>query len=197
MIIGLTGGMGCGKSTAVKIFAERGFRPIDSDTLVRDEILVDPEVVTLVTEAWGEGLLDEHGQLDRKKLAEKVFADDDARETLESWVHPRLYQRWREALAQDPRGDWVVEVPLLFEQRLENWFDFIVCVASSAEVQLARLSERGISHALAEQRISKQLPLARKLDLADVVLWNDGSLSFLQQQINQALAGPVCMTAKA
>ena len=86
-------------------------------------------------------------------------------------------------LDEAPEANWIVEVPLLFEKQLENWFDFIVCVASSADVQLARLIERGIPHTLAEQRISKQLPLARKIALADLVLWNDGPIPFLRAQV--------------
>ncbi|GAB5562137.1 MAG: dephospho-CoA kinase [Synoicihabitans sp.] len=187
MIIGLTGGMGCGKSTVTQMIRERGFRSIDSDALVRDHILKERDIVAQARERWGDDILNTAGELDRSALAKRVFAEDQERKTLESWVHPRVFDHWREALRSAPEADWVIEVPLLFEKSLENWFDFIWCVASSAEVQLARLSERGISHALAGQRISKQLPLARKLELADVVLWNDGSLSFLEQQVDQAL----------
>ena len=83
---------------------------------------------------------------------------------------------------------WVVEVPLLFEQALENWFDFTVCVATTSLNQFARLAERGLNKALAEQRISKQLPLAHKLELADFVLSNDGSPDFLRDQIIRLVA---------
>lgn len=175
--------MGCGKSTAANLFKELGYRLVDSDALVREHILVQPEVRAEVRRAWGAEMLNDDGSIDRKRLAAKVFSDDEARIKLENWVHPRLYARWRELLRAEPDSNWVFEVPLLFEQRLENWFDFIVCVASSADVQLARLSKRGISHALAEQRISKQLPLARKIDSADRVLWNDGTLSALREQV--------------
>lgn len=189
--------MGCGKSTAAKMFERAGFRRIDSDALVREEILTKAEVINQARERWGVEVLNGNGALDRKVLATKVFSDNTELKILESWVHPLLYSRWREMLDQDSEANWIIEVPLLFEQKLENWFDFIVCIASSAEVQLARLSKRGISHALAGQRISKQLPLARKLDQADLVLWNDGSLSFLQQQIDQVLAKLVTPTNEA
>ena len=79
-------------------------------------------------------------------------------------------------------------MPLLFEQRLENWFDFTVCVACSFDQQIVRLEQRGLSRGLAEKRIAKQLPLARKVELADKVLWNDGTISFLHAQID-ALVG--------
>ena len=98
-------------------------------------------------------------------------------------------------LAVGEGRDWIIEVPLLFEKGLENWFDFIVCVASSADVQLARLTQRGVPHALAGQRISKQLPLARKLALADLVLWNDGTLPFLREQV-ETLHEELCSRRK-
>ncbi|WP_221028926.1 dephospho-CoA kinase [Actomonas aquatica] len=184
MTIGVTGGMGCGKSTVTKLLAELGYPLIDSDQVVRDEILTDPEVVDLARQRWGAEVLTAEGLLDRAAIAQRVFADAEELEALESWVHPRLYARWRERMEAAPDQSWVIEVPLLFEKGLENWFDFIVCVASSADVQLARLTQRGVPHALAEQRISKQLPLARKTVLADLVLWNDGTLPFLREQVD-------------
>ena len=75
----------------------------------------------------------------------------------------------------------------MFEKNLENWFDFTLCVACAPAQQLARLEQRGLPHALAEQRISKQLPLARKIELADFVLWNDGSVQFLQDQVTELI----------
>ena len=187
MIIGLTGGMGCGKTAAAALFKAKGYQLIDSDAIVKDTILTDPAVIAFARLRWSDEVMGEDGQLDRRAIAKRVFADEAERKTWENERHPRLFAIWRRMLEDEPEENWVVEVPLLFEQRLENWFDFIICVASSPDIQLARLSERGISHALAGQRISKQLPLARKLELADLVLWNDGSLSFLEDQIDQAL----------
>jgi dephospho-CoA kinase len=86
---------------------------------------------------------------------------------------------------ETPGAEWVVEVPLLFEKSLENWFDFTLCVACDPLSQLARLEQRGLDRALAEQRISKQLPLARKIELSDFVLWNDGSTGFLKSQVDR------------
>jgi dephospho-CoA kinase len=107
---------------------------------------------------------------------------------LEQLTHPLLFAEWRRLLATQPEADWVFEVPLLFEQSLENWFDFTVCVACSPELQLVRLEQRGLSRELAGQRISQQLPLARKIELADRVMWNDGSAAFLQVQIDTFVA---------
>jgi dephospho-CoA kinase len=92
---------------------------------------------------------------------------------------------WRATFAAEPAARWAVEVPLLYEKGLENWFDFTVCVACAPAQQLARLEQRGLPRALAGQRISKQLPLARKIDLSDFVLWNEGSPAFLEAQVDR------------
>ena len=183
MILGLTGGLGCGKTTAAKMIERHGFGRIDSDALVRTEILTEPGVAAAVGARFGPQVLAADGQIVRSRLAEIVFADDAALAWLEGLTHPRLFERWRTLLGAAPGANWVIEVPLLFEKQLENWFDFTLCVTSHSQAQLARLEQRGLTRALAEQRISKQLPLARKIELADFVLLNDGSPDFLQQQI--------------
>lgn len=183
MILGLTGGMGSGKSTAARLFFDQGLHRLDSDAVVREEILTAPEVISAVRMRFGPGVLGAEGAIDRGRLAARVFANEAEREWLEGEVHPRLYAIWRSRLAADRSASWVIEVPLLFEKGLENWFDFTLCVATSSVVQLARLEERGVPRALAEQRISKQLPLAQKLEHADYVLLNDGDVEFLHAQI--------------
>lgn len=183
MIIGLTGGMGSGKSTAARLFEELGLQRLDSDAVVREQILPQADVVAAIRERFGNEVLGADGGVDRSALAARVFGDDANRLWLEALVHPRLYAIWRATFAEAAGMAWVVEVPLLFEKRLENWFDFTVCVATSSAVQFARLEERGIPHALAEQRISKQLPLALKLELADFVVLNDGHPDFLRAQV--------------
>ncbi len=188
MILGLTGGIGCGKSTAARAFAARGFHLIDSDALIRERVLTSPGIIEAILARYGRDVLDPTGAVDRAKLAKRVFADDSERAWLESQAHPALFAIWRSTLATAPNALWIFEVPLLFEQALENWFDFTVCVACSSEQQLVRLEQRGLSRELAGQRISKQLPLARKIELADMVLWNDGSAAFLQAQVD-TLAG--------
>jgi dephospho-CoA kinase len=187
MILGITGGMGCGKSAAASMFERDGFRRVDSDALVRDQILTQTEVLASLRARFGDSLFQPDGSVNRGHLAARVFADDGDRLWLEELTHPRLFALWRQTLASTPRQRWVFEVPLLFEKELENWFDFTVCVGCAPAQQLARLEQRGLPHALAEQRISKQLPLARKIELADFVLWNDGSVQFLQDQVTELI----------
>jgi len=185
MILGLTGGFGCGKTTAAKLFAEKGFRHVDSDLVIREQVLTLESVHAEIRRRHGDGVFLGAGQIDRPALGKIVFADDSERLWLEDLTHPVYFQLLRAMFRDIPRADWVVEVPLLFEKSLENWFDFTVCVACDALSQLARLEQRGLDRALAEQRISKQLPLPRKIELSDFVLWNDGSTGFLKSQVDR------------
>jgi dephospho-CoA kinase len=187
MILGITGGIGCGKSTAAKLIESRGFRRIDLDQCIREDVLTQAAVKARLVERFGPTILDAAGAVDRPRLGERVFDNPEALAWLEELTHPPVFAVLREKLAEQPNGRWVVEVPLLFEKNMENWFDFTITVACAPSQQLARLEQRGLPHALAEQRISKQLPLSRKLELADLVLWNDGDLSFLQDQVDQLL----------
>lgn len=185
MVLGLTGGFGCGKSTSAKLFAERGFRHIDSDLIVRERVLTSEGVTTALRERFGPGVFGPDQKVDRPSLAAIVFSDDSERAWLEDLTHPMFFNIARATMRSEPATPWVVEVPLLFEKSLENWFDFTVCVACDSTLQLARLEQRGLDRLLAAKRISKQLPLARKIELSDRVLWNDGSTSFLKAQVDR------------
>jgi dephospho-CoA kinase len=183
LIIGLTGGMGCGKSTAAAFFAEQGFRRLDADRVVREELLTDPEVVGLIREKFGPGVLDQRGQVARDHLGAVVFRDPEALAWLEKLLHPRLRAKWQAILAAAKRERFIVEVPLLFENGMENWFDFTVCVTSDEALQLQRLEQRGLPPELARQRMARQWPLSKKCELADFVLLNDGPPEFLREQV--------------
>jgi dephospho-CoA kinase len=185
LIVGLTGGMGCGKSTVAALFAESGYTRLDADQVVRDVLLPRADVVAAVMNQFGPGVLDADGRIDRARLGEIVFADDAKLRWLEELLHPELQRHWSGiyAAARDTR--FIVEVPLLFEKGLANKFDFTVCVATSSDQQLRRLEQRGVPPGIARQRLAKQLPLARKCELADFVLLNDGTLEFLREQVSE------------
>lgn len=189
MLIGLTGGIGCGKSAAAADFAGLGFRVQDTDRIVREKVLADPAVLALAAARWGREVLENQARgdavptLNRPRVAEIVFAEADERRWWESVVHPRVGALWRARVAADPDAEWVIEVPLLFEAGLEKGFDFVVCVGANPSVQLARAVARGMTQAQAGQRIASQLPLASKLHLAHAVLWNDGTRDFLRAQV--------------
>jgi dephospho-CoA kinase len=182
LIVGLTGGMGCGKSTVAAHFADRGYRRLDADQVVRDDLLPDPAVREAIRERLGADMLDADGLVRRDKVAEVVFRDPAALAWLEGMLHPRLLARWRDLFLRSRDTAFIVEVPLLFEKGLENWFDFTICVTTDSASQLRRLEQRGIPPELARQRIAQQLPLARKCELADFVLLNDGTPGFLREQ---------------
>jgi len=188
MTLGLTGGYGCGKSTAARFFAAHGFRHIDSDAIVREQVLTADPVKAAIRARHGAKVFATGGEVDRPALARIVFSDDSERVWLEELTHPVVFEIIRATMRESPGADHIVEVPLLFEKALANWFDFTICVACDSTSQLARLEQRGMDRALAVQRISKQLPLARKIELSDFVLWNDGSTDFLRAQVDRIVA---------
>ncbi|MGE9293267.1 MAG: dephospho-CoA kinase [Puniceicoccales bacterium] len=185
--LGLTGGIGCGKSTAGALFEKGGFRVVDCDRIVRDLLESDAGVHTALRERFGEQVMLPEGGVDRAAIAAVVFQDAEALKWLESLLHPLVEGVWRDRLNSDPEANWCVEIPLLFEKNLEKHFDFTVCLASSEAVQLDRLAARGLSRDQAKARIQRQLPLDQKISRADFVLFNDGSQDFLRQQVFQLI----------
>ena len=181
MVIGLTGGIGCGKSTAAACFAELGFVVIDADQLAR-QVLESHVCVSRLRERWGAACLDAQGVPDRKWIAAKVFADADERAFLESVTHPEVARLRRDATA-DASVDYVVEIPLLFEKELAEGFSSVVVVACSDDVRRVRLRGRGLSDEEISARIASQLSLVEKVKRANVVLWNDGEPAFLREQV--------------
>lgn len=185
MRVGLTGGMGCGKSTVGRIFADLGWQRIDADEIVRRLLQEDADVIRAVRAALGPGVMDGRGALDRRRIATLVFEDSGALQRLEDILHPRVRATWQAAVAEPGAGNWVVEIPLLFEKGLEKEFDFTVCVASDPHVQAERLASRGLSPQEASRRMARQLPLVQKIERADFVITNNGSLAFLRDQVTR------------
>ena len=183
MVIGLTGGIGCGKSTAAACFAELGFQVVDADRLAR-QVLESHVCVSHLRERWGPACLDAQGVPDRKWIGAKVFADPAERAFLESVTHPEVARLRREATA-DPKHDYVVEIPLLFEKDLAAGFAAVVVVACSDDVRRARLRARGLSDDEISARIASQLSLVEKVKRADAVIWNDGEPVFLHEQVRR------------
>jgi dephospho-CoA kinase len=181
MVIGLTGGIGCGKSTAAACFAELGFHVVDADQLAR-QVLESHVCVSHLRDRWGAACLDSQGVPDRKWIGEKVFADPAERAFLESVTHPEVARLRREATS-DPLYDYVVEIPLLYEKDLAAGFNAVVVVACSDDVRRVRLRARGLSDEEISVRIASQLSLVEKVKRADVVIWNDGDTAFLREQV--------------
>ncbi len=183
--IGLTGGMGCGKS-AVGDYLEHHHHwlRIDSDQLVR-EALGQPAIVARIRALFGDTVVTTKPlAVDRKALAAIVFADTSALRQLEEILHPLVREQWIAAMAAAGDRPSVVEIPLLHEKRLANSFDFTVCVEAVPSVQVRRLAERGLDSAQISARLQQQLPLQQKIDRSDLILSNSGTLGFLHAQID-------------
>lgn len=187
MKLGLTGGMGCGKSLVLEEFARLGVRTLESDAIVRELLVSDHELLNQIRETFGEGVFGEGGRLDRKALGAVVFGDEEKLKQLEQMIHPKVRATWSNALDNEPNAWWVVEIPLLFELRLEKTFDFTICVETSFALQITRLAKRGFSESEASARISRQMALSAKTLRADFVLSNYGSPSFLRSQVENLL----------
>jgi dephospho-CoA kinase len=190
-VFGLTGGLASGKSQVAARFSARGLPVIDADQLAR--AVVEPGSVGLgeVVKAFGPGLLDEHGALDRKRLGQRVFADPEARKRLESITHPRIHalmlERARDlARAGEPLACY--EAPLLVEVGLTEKLRPLVVVRADEDAQVERAARRDrISAEAARARIAAQLPLADKLAVADFVIDNTGTLASTLEQADRVL----------
>lgn len=181
--IGLTGGIGAGKSTVARIMMEHGIPVINADQLSNELVNRDESVRKKIIEHFGDAMYGQDGALDRKKMAAVVFQDARARELLNSIVHPAVIAR-QEAMLQDLQQTGTdiacVEAALIFEADVTDQFDYIVVVISPLEKVLARLRERdGLSEQEIHARIDSQLPMRKKAEMADYVIENDGSLENL------------------
>ena len=190
-VLGITGGIGMGKSAAGSLLAARGLRVIDTDLLARE--LVEPGTPALaeVVALFGSNILDPAGRLDRQQLASRVFGDSTLRQKLEAILHPRIRERWQAQL-EEWKGQGTslaaVLIPLLFETNAQASFDAILCIACSSTTQRERLVARGWTTEQIEQRLSAQFPIQKKMDLSNYVLWNEGPLEILFAQLEKILA---------
>jgi dephospho-CoA kinase len=182
--IGLTGGIGSGKSTACAILAGLGASVIDADALAREVVAPGSEGLDAVVDAFGEEVLAPDGSLDRAALAERVFADETSRQTLNGITHPRIAARTRELIAQLPDDAVLVhDVPLLVELGMQGAYDVVLVVDAPDELRVARLVERGLTADDARARIAAQATREQRLAAADVVIDNSGSLEDLTAQV--------------
>lgn len=192
MKVGLTGGIGCGKSTVVRFFREAGWRTVETDTLVRDLLAEDAGVQARLRERWGGAVFAADGSVDRKALAGQVFGDPAELKWLEELLHPLVRECWEATVAEDPGGLWLVEIPLLFEKRLETRFDLTVCVESPPDIVETRMVARGYTGAEIEQRRERQMPLEEKIKRADHLISNAGSFEFLKRQTTRLIGLVTC-----
>ena len=187
MKLGLTGGIGCGKSTVAALFKEVGWQTIDSDSIVRELLTEDQDVQDQIREHWGDKVFTQDDLIDRKAVAALVFSDKSELKWLENLIHPVVQERWKSSLEGAPELAWLVEIPLLFEKRLENNFDLTVCVYSLKDISEARMINRGYTKSEILQRRKQQMPIDEKVERADHVISNTGSFEFLKLQIKKLI----------
>ena len=190
MRIGLTGGIGMGKSTVSEFLVQHRMPIIDTDQLARQVVEPGQPALDDIVDAFGQDILNSDGSLNRQALGAIVFNNPEQLATLNAITHPRIRLAWEAFLeAQESAGQSAacVIIPLLFETGTESAFDHILCTACSPETQNQRLLSRGWSPQHIAQRIDSQWPVARKISLSHFLLWNDGSLECLHQQISMIL----------
>ena len=189
--LGLTGGIGMGKSTAAELLAKRGAKISDSDDIARELVEPGRPALQAIAEALGNEVLRADGSLDRGRVAKLVFGDDEARRTLEDILHPRIRATWLGNLdrwAGEGAALGVAVIPLLYETGSEAAFDKIVCVACSPEAQRERLRQRDWSDEEIDRRIAAQMSAEEKMKRADHVVWTDGPVSAHADQWDDLLA---------
>ena len=183
--VGLTGGLGAGKSEALRTLGELGAATLSTDAVVHD-LLSGEELRDVLVERFGPEVAVD-GRLDRARIAERVFGDEQATAWLEQTLWPLVGERvaaWRASLAADRVA--VVEVPLLFESGMEAVFDATIAVVADETTRERRAAARG--HAAVAERAGRQLSQAEKAQRADFTVRNDGSLEELKQTLSHVLA---------
>lgn len=189
--IGLTGGIGSGKSQVATFLHHRGYFVVDADELARQVVQPGTPGLTLIVETFGQDFLKPDGSLDREAMGNLVFSNPQALIRLEGLLHPLIQSeanKLKIMLQAKEAEAGFYDVPLLFEKNLSERFDATVCVYCKPETQIHRVMVRDkLSREDVEKRLAKQLPMADKAQLADYVIMNEGSLSELEFEVNKML----------
>ena len=190
-VFGLTGGIGMGKSTAAEILRQHNFPIVDSDVIARQIVEPGQPALAEVVKIFGADILDNAGRLRRDELARRVFRDEAARRQFEAILHPTIRAIWLAQVDQWraeklPAG--IVVIPLLFETNAVAQFHKTICVACSAPSQLERLRTRGWDDKQIAQRNAAQLPIEKKILLADYVVWTGAGLDVHAEQLARVFA---------
>jgi len=189
LVVGLTGGIGAGKSTVAQFFAQLGALVIDADQLARMAIERGTDGFADVMLRFGDEVI-VNGDINRKKLAEIVFSDPQARKDLEAIVHPRVQALFAEAVADLNDEDILIyEIPLLVETGAASKFDYIVTVESELELRKERLLKKGLYISQIEKRMASQASSEARAAIADKVIRNDGDEDSLLRQVENLWEG--------
>ncbi|MFC5604397.1 dephospho-CoA kinase [Sporosarcina koreensis] len=191
MIIGLTGSIATGKSTVSRMLKQKGYPIVDADEISR--LVVEPgsPVLDQIAQAFGADVLLSDGSLNREKLGNLIFNDGAMREKLNGIIHPAVRAemiRQKEEWLEKGANTIIMDIPLLFESKLQSYVDKIIVVSATPVIQRERLIARnGYAAEEADARINSQLPIMEKEKGADAVINNDGTLDETEKQLNQIL----------
>ena len=193
IIVGITGGIACGKSTVSELLAEKGAISINVDKVGHQLLKRGSSVMGELIAAFGKGILNESGDVSREKLGAIVFNDKSARERLNAIMHPPIVEqsrtKARQLVADDPACVVLIDAPLLIEAGAQDTVDIIVVVVASTEIQLQRILDRSIAQnrplerSEAQARIDAQMPLSEKMEYADFVIENNRTVDELREQV--------------
>jgi dephospho-CoA kinase len=184
-MIGLTGGIGSGKSTVAALLAARGAVVIDADRIARQVVEPGSPVLAQLVERFGPDILDADGALDRARLAERAFVDDESRKALDGITHPAIGEEFLRQVAAAPEGAVVVhDVPLLVESKSPSVYAGVIVVEAPRELRLERLEARGVPRADAERRMAQQATDEQRRAVATWLVDNGGDLAALEAQID-------------
>ena len=185
--VGLTGGIGAGKSAVARLLVEQGAVLIDADVVAREVVEPGTPGLAAIAAEFGDGVLASDGSLDRPALAARVFGDEPARQRLNAIVHPLVGQRSMELAADaataQPDGVLVHDVPLLVENGMQAAYDLVLVVEAPLELRLERLAARGVAEADARARIAAQASDEDRRAVADAVIVNDRDLEELARRV--------------
>lgn len=189
-VLGITGGIGMGKSTSGELLRQRNIPVVDTDILAREVVEPGEPALKEIVTAFGPDVLEPDGRLNRGEVARRVFDSPPLREKLEAILHPRIRERWLAQIdAWRTQGHPVaaVIIPLLFETRAQQACDAVICVACSREAQQKRLRARGWIAEQISQRLAAQWPTAKKIEAADFVIWTESTLDVHAVQLDRIL----------
>ena len=195
--VALTGGIGSGKSAAGDFFEDLGAVVVDADQLARDVVERGTDGFDELVATFGDEIIT-NGLLDRSKLGQIVFADPNARKTLEEIIHPRVAEAFEEIVQSSPADSVIVyQIPILVETKSQDRFDYIITVEATLENRTARLKNRGLKGYEIDARMKAQATDVERAAIADAVFKNDGDLDQLLRQVENIYEDVLLPRARA
>lgn len=191
LVIGLTGGIASGKSTVSQMIKEKGIRVVDADIIAKEAVSKGSAALHQIVQTFGEEVLQPNGELNRQQLGAIIFSDEEKRKKLNAIVHPEVRKemlKQRDEGVSNQEAFVVLDIPLLFESKLEGLVDRIIVVYTTPDLQLSRLMNRNdLSEEEALNRIHSQQPLEEKCQKADRVIENTKDLAYMRKQLENIL----------